>query len=456
MALSLRAAVMVCFGEALGEVVMPTFSFPEEGNTYFGSNVEALKSSVNWALGEGCLSGWPTSLPVEIAFVFGHDSDIPETADYYIQFQMEQVAAKPSRDTGIGFGSFANNQQYQQKLSGALQVWDWSHHQLSFLAENLPLAASSKLEYVPFWSSTKAEEGDCASILDDPYCHDEPGSDVLFFGFLTESRKQLCKSVDAELSQLRRQGMSVSHECVSGVFGQALQCKICRAKVIYSDHSREGAVLEVHRINPLLAVGKAVVSSHSADLMLDNSYSSALQLVAAQDIPQAISKLLLNRTARETLEWHAYAFAKSEKLEARSHVCRALNSMASMAKAGNLPTPLTKQGLPANFHSSLSRMLTGNGSVTGKGSDGNDSVTGNGSDSVNISTPTPSPSPVPHPIPSPTPTPASPPAPMPTPGNGSDSINISTPTPSPSPVPNPTPSPTPHSRFKPCTYADSR
>ena len=110
---------------------------------------------------------------------------------------------------------------------------------------------------------------------------------------MTESRKQLCDSVDAEVSQLELQGMPVKSECASGVFGTALECKICKAKILYSDHSRPGAVLEVHRINPLLSMGKAVVSAKSADDALDSAYSEAVELTTSESIPKAIARLLL-------------------------------------------------------------------------------------------------------------------------------------------------------------------
>merc|ERR1719238_1374583 len=125
----------------------------------------------------------------------------------------------------------------------------------------------------------------CDAVLEEDWCREDEPADVLFFGSMTESRKRLCNMVDEEMDRLKRGGHSFSHQCVSSTFGEALKCKVCKAKVIYSDHSREGASLEVHRINPLLAQGKAVVSAKSADKFLDSLYQDAVELVDSKEIP---------------------------------------------------------------------------------------------------------------------------------------------------------------------------
>ena len=96
---------------ALGDGVrLPAFVFPEEGDAYFGKNVNALKSSLEQAVGQGCLEAWPLTTPTEIAVVFRHNSFVPETSDFYIQYQMEQVTSKHVE--GEGLWSFADDQQH--------------------------------------------------------------------------------------------------------------------------------------------------------------------------------------------------------------------------------------------------------------------------------------------------------------------------------------------------------
>jgi len=307
----------------------PKFVFPEEGDAYFGKNVDALKASLGHALDSDCLRSWPANKSAEIAVVFRHDGYVPETSQYYIQYQMEQVASLQTSEMGLGFRNLADNTEYKMKLDGAVQVWEWSPLQMTFVQEHLTGMTSQKIKHVPLWSSVDIDSGSsCHDILEEPTCESDPGADVLFFGHLTKNRQQLCADVDAEMKWMSSNDQLFTHECVSGVFGPALQCKICKAKVIYNDHSRSDSVLEVHRINPLLALGKAVISATSADTSLDTEYSGALELVPAEDIPRAVSRLLLDEEARQRLEWNAYAFAKKQKAQAQPALCRALNDLA--------------------------------------------------------------------------------------------------------------------------------
>lgn len=351
----------------------------------------------------------------------------------------------------LAFQPLTMTDSTRKKLNGALQVWEWSPRQLNFLKERLSPSMAAKLEYVPMWSSTDADSRTCVDILDEPWCRRVEGSDVLFFGFLSESRKQLCKLVDLEMSLLRQSGVAASHDCVSGIFGRELQCKICKAKVIYNEHSREGAVLELHRINPLLMFGKAVVTSSSADKVLDESYRSAVRVVKPIDIPHEISKLLMNDTARHHLEWDAFSFAQNMKPKAQTQVCRALSSIASIAIAGNIPS--RREGLQNYRSYSWARRMSGNSS--------NSSDSSNGSNSNNVtsltSTPAPTPVPISAPAPAFSPTPMPTPTPMPAPAGTPAPISVPTGTPaptlapsldkdpSPSPPSTPFPSPSPSS-----------
>eukprot|EP00930_Biecheleria_cincta_P068003 TRINITY_DN5503_c0_g2_i1.p1 TRINITY_DN5503_c0_g2~~TRINITY_DN5503_c0_g2_i1.p1 ORF type:complete len:196 (+),score=38.93 TRINITY_DN5503_c0_g2_i1:68-655(+) len=186
-------ACLSCLAQAAASagngVHLPSFVFPEDGDAYFGKNVNALKSSLDQAVGQGCLDSWPLTHPTEIAIVFRHDSLVPETSDFYIQYQMEQVAADQVK--GLGFSGFSDDRQYKKKLGSALQIWEWSPRQLKFLKNNLPGTGSDKLHYVPLWSTVGSDDSHatCDEILELPSCQAEPNVDVLFFGAMTESRK---------------------------------------------------------------------------------------------------------------------------------------------------------------------------------------------------------------------------------------------------------------------------
>eukprot|EP01046_Picozoa_sp_COSAG06_P044452 COSAG06_NODE_5993_length_3163_cov_11.142298_3_plen_213_part_00 len=52
-------------------------------------------------------------------------------------------------------------------------------------------------------------------------------------------------------------------------------CCTARTQIVANIHYHDDAALEVHRINPLLAAGKCVLSEHSSDPELDALYSSS-------------------------------------------------------------------------------------------------------------------------------------------------------------------------------------
>eukprot|EP00930_Biecheleria_cincta_P085533 TRINITY_DN74913_c0_g1_i1.p1 TRINITY_DN74913_c0_g1~~TRINITY_DN74913_c0_g1_i1.p1 ORF type:complete len:790 (+),score=125.72 TRINITY_DN74913_c0_g1_i1:145-2514(+) len=336
---------LACLQNVVGDVVgriLPRFVFPDEGDPYFGGNAQALKASLDAALDRGCMNSWRLDEPTEVAILFRHDRAVPAMSDFFIQYQMEQVAASPAEEATVGFMSFADHPQYKTKLCSALQVWEWSPRHLHFLGSNLPETMAKRIQYMPLWSAVDVDSGaSCDEILDSPSCQSRTGTDVFFFGAASKPRQALCKAVDVEMGRLKLHGLSFSHECLFNTFGEALHCKICKAQVIYSEHSRTGAVLEQHRINPLLALGKAVVTTPSADDILDSSYSSAVEFAASEDIPQVISRLLLNETARFELEWRANAFARKMKIDSHAHVCSALNSLADMVGIDTLSTAKT-------------------------------------------------------------------------------------------------------------------
>lgn len=419
--MALKLVILGLSSTALGfaQAQLPRFVFPEEADVYFGENIKGLKTSLAEALSSGCLSSWPqTHAGQEIAVLFRHDSSVPDTSDHFIQYQMEQVAASRSTEEVTGFRSFEEQEQYQRKLRRAAQIWDWSPHQLSFLRQKLPDSIERRLQYVPLWSSLNREAEQCEEILENPSCMSAPEIDALFFGQLSKNRQQLCNAMKEELSQNR----SRISECAEGVFGKPLLCKVCKAKVVWTDHSRQGAVLEVHRINPLLALGKAVVSAQSADELLDKTYKHSLEFSAAGDIPRAVVRLLADEKARHELEWKAYMQSKVMRDEAQPHLCEALRGLAEMAKQGLLDNIYIFEDYAPQL--TIRRLNASNAS-----------------NSSNLSNPAPVPIPSPTPVPIPSPTPAPAPSPTPVPIPSPTPVPMPMPAPVPTPIPTPTPTP---------------
>eukprot|EP00930_Biecheleria_cincta_P081880 TRINITY_DN7130_c0_g2_i1.p1 TRINITY_DN7130_c0_g2~~TRINITY_DN7130_c0_g2_i1.p1 ORF type:complete len:186 (+),score=26.01 TRINITY_DN7130_c0_g2_i1:162-719(+) len=153
-----------------GGAVMPTFVFPdEEDDPYFVQNVASIKRSIRKALQDGCLDAWPLETQTEISILFRHDARVPETSDFYIQYQMEQVAASQAEAKVGGF----------RKLLGAIQVWDWSPRHVELLRSSLPGAMTRKILYVPLPGSL--DEVDCTALLEGESCRAVAPADAFFF-----------------------------------------------------------------------------------------------------------------------------------------------------------------------------------------------------------------------------------------------------------------------------------
>ena len=95
-------------------------------------------------------------------------------------------------------------------------------------------------------------------------------------------------------------------------------CCTARTQIVANIHYHDDAALEVHRINPLLAAGKCVLSEHSSDPELDELYSSSSSSSASSSsaaegplgvvtfasydefVPEAV-RLLASMTRREVM-----------------------------------------------------------------------------------------------------------------------------------------------------------
>eukprot|EP00939_MAST-03C_sp_MAST-3C-sp1_P000965 g965.t1 len=154
-------------------------------------------------------------------------------------------------------------------------------------------------------------------------------ADALLFGALTDSRKSLCRKVMAGVHDI---GEVV---CISELFGYDIERLICHSKVIFIDHAYPNGALEVHRILPLLAMGKAVVAVRSSDKMLDDEYSEVVRFVSsARQVPEVVRDLLQNNRARRDLESRALGFVSRRVEKASDHLCSALWSLDHLIISG--------------------------------------------------------------------------------------------------------------------------
>ena len=96
-----------------GDYVQPKFTFTEANSDFFGRNVKGLRQSLKSALQKRCFAEHMHSIDHDIHVMFQPDEK--PVSPYYIQVQLEQR------------GSFHFNQAYRDKLSNAMQIWEFSY-----------------------------------------------------------------------------------------------------------------------------------------------------------------------------------------------------------------------------------------------------------------------------------------------------------------------------------------
>jgi glycosyltransferase involved in cell wall biosynthesis len=85
--------------------------FSESYSMFFGNNVKGLQDSLNSAFNRRCVVEQPLQFPIHIIFAA---VEVP-TSPYYIQVQLEQRNTRHF------------SEQYLEKLSNALQIWEFSY-----------------------------------------------------------------------------------------------------------------------------------------------------------------------------------------------------------------------------------------------------------------------------------------------------------------------------------------
>jgi hypothetical protein len=155
-------------------------------------------------------------------------------------------------------------------------------------------------------------------------------ADFLFFGGCSERRRDKLQALVAAFPACAAadgQGDVETHlhpslrscyryllNCVNwetGVFDALRHRSVQRSMIVVNIHNDENSVLEVHRINYLLSMGRCVVSERSDDLLLDAQYAHAVRFVEAGDesgMHAMIASLLRNETDLRLCQESAHKF----------------------------------------------------------------------------------------------------------------------------------------------------
>jgi hypothetical protein len=165
----------------------------------------------------------------------------------------------------------------------------------------------------------------------------DQGADFLFFGGCSERRRDklqalvaafpACGDTDGQEDVGSSPPSSLRScyryllNCVNwetGVFDALRHRSVQRSRIVVNIHNDENSVLEVHRINYLLSMGRCVVSERSDDLLLDAQYARSVRFVEAGDesgMHAAIVSLLRNETDLRFCQENARRFYNELMME---------------------------------------------------------------------------------------------------------------------------------------------
>jgi hypothetical protein len=160
-------------------------------------------------------------------------------------------------------------------------VWDYSEGNLQRIRA---LTGNTRLRHVPVGYVPQLTRIVAAEPQD---------IDVLFYGSLNDRRQRV-------LAGLRAVGLEVA--AVFGVYGEARDRLIARAKAVLNLHYYDARVLEVVRVSYLLANRKAVVAEYHADTEIYPDLRDALYLVPYNGLVDACRELITSVTRRRHYE----------------------------------------------------------------------------------------------------------------------------------------------------------
>lgn len=178
----------------------------------------------------------------------------------YVVFQMESLS---DRD-----GFVRGNSNYLNLLKQASGVWDYNEANRDYLGQH----GCKNVAHIPIGYSTVLERIRHSHVS-------EKDIDVLFCGAMNERRRKVVQA-------LRDSGMKV--EAPFGVYGQARDQWIARAKIVLNLHQFETTQLETVRVSYLLN-NRCFVISESSD---SNPYDDGVVFASYGDLVDCCQKYL--------------------------------------------------------------------------------------------------------------------------------------------------------------------
>ena len=212
-----------------------------------------------------------------LQIVMGADN-LSMLMDNYILYHMEQ------RWSDAVAGTLFH--RYSILVRRAMSVWTFS----SSLTEYFRGMNYSSFT-VPIYSGTAKN----ASFLQLTPLESTENSGVLFFGSCSPRRLEIVQY----LVNIFRNSKLFKFRYLCGGWQEAIfdverDIIVLRSKIVYNIHTNDDSVLEVHRVNYLLSMGKCVISEKGPnDVDLDTEYADTIIFVDSTDEMYAISEYLL-------------------------------------------------------------------------------------------------------------------------------------------------------------------
>lgn len=206
----------------------------------------------------------------------GAESALPRRTILYNLEQMDE-GNRPFRDRLVA-------------LSRRFEVWDYSPRNIGVL-QAAGMAARPLLVPVGFVPQL-------ARI--DPLLPKD--IDVLFYGSVNDRRGRV-------LGDLKARGLDV--HAVFGVYGQARDALIARAKVVLNLHYYDSNIFEMVRVSYLLSNRKAVVAEQSATTEVDPAFREAMVLAPYDALVQATVDLVGDAAARNRVAGRGFEVMSS-------------------------------------------------------------------------------------------------------------------------------------------------
>lgn len=184
---------------------------------------------------------------------------------------------------------------YQQLLRGAQAVWDYSLHNVTYLAQCGITAIHVPVGYHPSTSTEDIISGQRS------YSDAEKDVDVLFLGYDVHPRRKTIKE------QLYLKGLRIWFVCGMGL--TEMQAAIKRAKICLNIHALDGmSCLETVRLSVLLSNQACVLSEDFAELKDDTiaQYSSSVLFTSYDSLVDRCVELTNNFDLRRQMAHQGY------------------------------------------------------------------------------------------------------------------------------------------------------